>query len=155
MAAAYSNGSARSSSFHHHNHTHYNAHHHQNHSRDDSVSVVEEIFALVQRLARRLWAFWQSRGRRMALNALLGSVRQLRRNLQLRRLLSFPHLLVCFWAVLLLWGERWVFHTRVENCRWSNWENWVSIRRGFVTRDAEGDGRLTIHDSPQGRILTT
>ncbi|EOO00749.1 putative cell division control protein 1 protein [Phaeoacremonium minimum UCRPA7] len=42
----------------------------------------------------------------------------------MRRLLSFPHLLVMAWVFVLLWGERWVFHTRVESCHWSNWEKW-------------------------------
>lgn len=51
---------------------------------------------------------------------------QIQRNLVPRRLLSFPHFLFLFWVVILLWGERWVFDTKVQKCDWENWEKWVS-----------------------------
>lgn len=44
----------------------------------------------------------------------------------LRRLLNLPHLLVAIWALLLLWGERWVFKSALEACEWGTWERWVS-----------------------------
>lgn len=44
-----------------------------------------------------------------------------------RRLMSLPHLLVALWALLLLWGERWVFERAVEACEWETWERWVSF----------------------------
>lgn len=40
------------------------------------------------------------------------------------RLLSFPHLLVAMWVFVLLWGERWVFESRVDHCDWDRWEQW-------------------------------
>lgn len=50
---------------------------------------------------------------------------QIRRNLVARRVLSFPHFLFLFWMVILLWGERWVFDSKVQRCDWGNWEKWV------------------------------
>lgn len=47
------------------------------------------------------------------------------RNLAPRRLLSFPHALVLVWMVILLWGERWVFESKVDDCAWKKWEKWV------------------------------
>ncbi|KAH8813204.1 hypothetical protein F5884DRAFT_832745 [Xylogone sp. PMI_703] len=41
-----------------------------------------------------------------------------------RHLLSLPHALVVIWVIALLWGERWVFQSAVEECEWSNWERW-------------------------------
>lgn len=53
---------------------------------------------------------------------------RIRRNLTPQRLFSFPHLLVIFWMIILLWGERWVFDSKVDKCDWEHWEDWV--RRG-------------------------
>jgi hypothetical protein len=61
----------------------------------------------------------------MALAAMLSMAHRLRQNLTYQRLLSFPHLVVAVWVVLMLWGERWAFHSKVESCHWSNWEKWV------------------------------
>ncbi|KAK2029935.1 calcineurin-like phosphoesterase [Colletotrichum zoysiae] len=85
---------------------------------------LRPVLATIVRLARIIWAFWQTRGRRVAANIMRQSGWQLRQNLTARRLLSFPHLLVCLWLLVLLWGERWVFSSRVARCRWSNWEDW-------------------------------
>ncbi|KUJ24128.1 uncharacterized protein LY89DRAFT_703337 [Mollisia scopiformis] len=41
-----------------------------------------------------------------------------------RRLLSLPHAFIAIWVVLLLWGERWVFRSSVQECKWENWESW-------------------------------
>ncbi|KAF9875732.1 manganese ion homeostasis [Colletotrichum karsti] len=90
--------------------------------RDRARPVIDAA----ARLSRSIWAYWQTRGRRSAINMLYRAGWQLRQNLTARRLLSFPHLLVCFWMLVLLWGERWVFSSRVAECRWSNWENWPS-----------------------------
>ncbi|KAH6687811.1 cell division control protein [Plectosphaerella plurivora] len=49
---------------------------------------------------------------------------QLRQNLTARRILSFPHLLVVLWMLFLLWGEYWIFSSKVDDCRWENWEKW-------------------------------
>jgi len=94
---------------------------------DDAASFrarLRPLLAAVVRLARTIWAFWQTRGRRLAANIMRQSGWQLRQNLTARRLLSFPHLLVCLWFPVLLWGERWVFGSRVAHCKWSNWEDW-------------------------------
>lgn len=64
-------------------------------------------------------------GRRMVTTTALRAGHQIRRNLTSRRLLSFPHFLFLFWVVILLWGERWVFDTKVEKCDWGHWEDWV------------------------------
>ena len=55
------------------------------------------------------------------------SLRRLERNCRWspRSLLSLPHLFIVVWWVVLLWGERWVFKSAVEECRWENWERWV------------------------------
>lgn len=45
-------------------------------------------------------------------------------NLTRRRLLSFPHMLVLVWMVVLLYGEVWVFDSKVADCEWSSWEKW-------------------------------
>lgn len=47
-------------------------------------------------------------------------------NLAARRLLSFPHLLVVLWMLVMLWGERWTFTRQVQSCDWDHWEDWVS-----------------------------
>lgn len=42
----------------------------------------------------------------------------------LRDLVTFPHLLILLWVICLLWGERWVFTTSLQDCKWENWERW-------------------------------
>ncbi|KXH47974.1 calcineurin-like phosphoesterase [Colletotrichum nymphaeae SA-01] len=97
----------------------------QHYYNDDSFRArLRPLLAALQRLLRTLWAFWQTRGRRLATGIMWQAGRRLRQNLTARRLLSFPHLLVCLWGVVLLWGEGWVFKSRVAECKWSNWENW-------------------------------
>lgn len=87
---------------------------------------IGDFMRFLKRQVQALQRFWNTRGKRATLNLLLEVTNQLRRNLTLRRLSSFPHLLVIIWAVVLLWGERWIFHTKVESCHWSNWEKWVT-----------------------------
>jgi len=86
---------------------------------------VGDFWRFLQRQIQSLQRFWNARGKRATIAFLLEVTHQLRRNLAWRRLSSFPHLLVIVWAVVLLWGERWIFHTKVESCHWSNWEKWV------------------------------
>ncbi|KAI8224384.1 hypothetical protein K4K53_006601 [Colletotrichum sp. SAR 10_77] len=94
------------------------------HSGGSFRDRARPVLNAAARLSQRLWQFWQTRGRRMTINMLYQAGWQLRQNLTARRLLSFPHLLVCLWMLILLWGERWVFSSRVADCRWSNWESW-------------------------------
>ncbi len=116
MAPPYSNGTkANSYDF-----------HIRNHQRElDSTSLLDDLRSFIARCIRSMWRFWNERGRYMAFAAMVSFARQVRLNLTARRLLSFPHLLVGIWVIVMLWGERWVYHSRVESCHWSNWENWV------------------------------
>ncbi|KAK5663697.1 hypothetical protein OQA88_4128 [Cercophora sp. LCS_1] len=103
----------------------YGNNYQRQHSRRDSdSSLLDDLKAFVAYSARALWRFWNERGRHMVLASAVSAARQLQRNLTYNRLLSFPHLLVGLWVLVLLWGERWVFHSRVESCQWKNWEKW-------------------------------
>ncbi|KAL3958463.1 hypothetical protein ACCO45_006625 [Purpureocillium lilacinum] len=59
----------------------------------------------------------------------LAALHQLRRNLAPRRLFSFPHALFVIWVIILLWGERWVFETKIADCDWHTWEHWPKEAR--------------------------
>jgi hypothetical protein len=92
---------------------------------DHSTSLLDDFRSLVSQALRSLVRFWRERGHGMVFAAMMTTVYRLRQNMAYHRLLSFPHLLVAAWVVVLLWGERWVFYSRVESCDWSNWEKWV------------------------------
>ncbi|KAL0935175.1 manganese ion homeostasis [Colletotrichum truncatum] len=87
---------------------------------------LRPVIHAATQLLRTILAYWQTRGRRLTTNMLWKAGWQLRQNFTARRLFSFPHLLVLMWMLILLWGERWVFSSRVADCRWSNWEDWPS-----------------------------
>lgn len=76
--------------------------------------------------ARRALSWLQGPGLRVATAVILVIANQVRRNLTARRLLSLPHALVAIWIVILLWGENWIFDSKVETCQWDHWEKWVS-----------------------------
>jgi hypothetical protein len=90
-------------------------------------SLADDLTAVLRSRAQRVWNWAKGSGRHSA--SILGYriLDQLRINLSPRRLLSFPHILVVFWMVILLWGERWVFDSKVDSCDWDHWENWVSL----------------------------
>jgi hypothetical protein len=90
------------------------------------LSVAEEIYRGLASLLSLLWQWIKGPGMHKAAVAAAVVMRQVRRNLTARRLLSFPHLLAFFWMLLLLWGERWIFTSHVSVCDWKNWEKWVS-----------------------------
>lgn len=90
-----------------------------------SASLFDNVRAFVAQAIRALIRFWRERGRHLVSATMLSWAHRLRQNLTYHRLVSFPHLLVAVWVVVLLWGERWVFHSKVESCHWSNWEQWV------------------------------
>ncbi|KAK3500593.1 calcineurin-like phosphoesterase-domain-containing protein [Neurospora crassa] len=94
------------------------------HRRSDSTSFLDDLRAFLAHSSRSAWRFWRERGRFIAWAALVNAGRRLRMNLTYNRLFSFPHLLVAAWIVVLLWGERWVFHSAVEECEWEKWERW-------------------------------
>lgn len=85
----------------------------------------------VQRIASgaatSLFAFSRGPGAKMAINFVSRVAWHLRRNLTRRRLLSFPHFVLLLWVFVLLRGERWIFHWKVEQCKWNKWENWVCM----------------------------
>lgn len=99
----------------------------QNYAHFEDQDPVGDFMRFTRRQAQSLHRYWNARGKRATLAFLLEVAHILRRNLTLRRLSSFPHLMVIIWVVVLLWGERWIFHTKVESCHWSNWEKWVMI----------------------------
>jgi len=92
---------------------------------DYSTSPLDDFRALVAQAVRALARFWRERGRRMLAATTFSAAYRMRLNLTYNRLVSFPHLLVAVWVFVLLWGERWAFHSKVESCHWSNWEHWV------------------------------
>ena len=101
---------------------------------NDFQSICDDIGSSAMNIGRRIWNYWNASGRQGASNIAMQTLYQLRRNLSSRRLLSFPHLLVGFWVFVLLWGERWVFSTRVNSCDWDHWESWVSHAPGILVR---------------------
>ncbi|KAI0474590.1 hypothetical protein F4859DRAFT_481316 [Xylaria cf. heliscus] len=96
-------------------------------SHDPGASIWDEITAAARTMIRRTWAYGNSHGRRRRHSAWQLAVKgghQLRRNMVRRRLFSFPHLLVALWLLVLLWGERWTFASKVDRCDWDHWEDW-------------------------------
>lgn len=97
----------------------------QNHPQIEEDDPIGDCMNFLQRYWQKLVRFWNTSGKRATIAFLLKTAHQLRRNLVLSRLFSFPHVLVVLWVLVLMWGERWIFHTKVESCHWSNWEKWV------------------------------
>ncbi|ROW10866.1 hypothetical protein VPNG_05392 [Cytospora leucostoma] len=98
----------------------------QNQPQTEEDDPIGDFMNFIQRHWQRALRFWNAKGKRITLALLLQTAHQLRRNLVTSRLFSFPHLLVLLWVFVLLWGERWIFHTKVESCDWSDWEKWPS-----------------------------
>jgi hypothetical protein len=120
--------------------TGHNTHHRNgfsafHNSRDIDSSLIDDCLAGMKGATRWLWRFWKGSGRLMVSGLLVKMLRQVRHNLAMRRLFSFPHALVVVWVLVLLWGERWVFHSRVERCHWSSWENWVCLAMNLAVKD--------------------
>lgn len=88
-----------------------------------SIGPVLSAHAKQAAYQLRVWA--AGPGKRIAITTGERVVRRLQRNLTSRRLLSFPHLLALFWFFVLLYGERWVFNSKVSSCDWDHWEKWV------------------------------
>ena len=89
------------------------------------MSPAEELTLSLRRKMQSLWNYARGHGKQRARQALWRVTHRIGINLQPRRLLSFPHLLVLFWFVVLMWGERWVFDSKVDKCDWDHWEDWV------------------------------
>jgi hypothetical protein len=89
-------------------------------------SLTETLIAEAQSLYNRLQRYSNGRGRVLTLGLAMQFAHRLKMNLAARRLLSFPHLLVALWVIILLWGERWTFTSKVDSCDWDHWEKWVS-----------------------------
>lgn len=95
-------------------------------SHDSGASIWDEITAAARKMVRWTWAYSNGRGRHSAWHLAVKGGHQLRRNMVRRRLLSFPHVLVALWLLVLFWGERWTFASKVNRCDWDHWEDWVS-----------------------------
>ncbi|KAK4227478.1 putative cell division control protein [Podospora fimiseda] len=93
-------------------------------SDNSSRSLLDQLRVFIIQSYRWLVRFWRERGRRMTQAGMVAMAKRTRQNLAYNRVFSVPHLLVILWVVVLLWGERWVFHSAVEDCHWSNWEHW-------------------------------
>lgn len=76
-------------------------------------------------LVENIWAWSLGPGRQLATTYGLRALNRLRSNLARRRLLSFPHLVVGIWVLIVLYGELWVFDSKVADCHWDHWEKWV------------------------------
>ncbi|KAF5027697.1 hypothetical protein F66182_181 [Fusarium sp. NRRL 66182] len=87
-------------------------------------SIGHVLSVNARQTVHKLKAWASGPGRRIAIATGERAERRLRRNLTSRRLLSFPHLVVLFWIAALLYGERWVFDSKVANCDWDHWEKW-------------------------------
>jgi hypothetical protein len=97
------------------------------HHDPGSASIWDDMMASSRDIFRRIRAYGSNgHGRHSAWQLLVRVGQQIRRNMVRRRLLSFPHLLVGLWVLVLLWGERWTFANKVNNCDWDHWEDWVS-----------------------------
>lgn len=116
------------------------------------VSTLDDFYMAVRRRAQMLATWARGPGRQRATVLASGALHQMRRNLAPRRLLSFPHALVLVWMVVLLWGERWVFDSKVQDCAWRNWEKWVRPRCVSACVVVVADSGII---SPKMRSLTT
>lgn len=87
--------------------------------------VAHALTTGVRQTAQILGAWVAGPGRHLATSLGAQVARRVRVNLSARRLLSFPHMLVLIWIVVLMWGERWIFDSKVADCDWDNWEKWV------------------------------
>jgi hypothetical protein len=55
----------------------------------------------------------------------LRNARRAARRPTLRSFVNVPNGFIAVWFLLLMWGERWAFHSAIKQCRWENWERWV------------------------------
>ncbi|KAI1821812.1 hypothetical protein F4861DRAFT_532691 [Xylaria intraflava] len=93
-------------------------------SYDPGASIWDELVDSFRATSRRIRRYVHSYSRHSLSSLAIKGGQQLRRNMVRRRLLSFPHLLVGLWILLLLWGERWTFVNKVQDCNWEDWEDW-------------------------------
>lgn len=100
-------------------------------SRPYESTLADDAAVQLGRWARWAWDYARGPGRARARVAATRGLHRAGVNLQARRVLSFPHVLVVFWLVVLLWGERWVFESKVDDCAWHNWEEWVGQPQGL------------------------
>ncbi|KFX97127.1 hypothetical protein O988_05015 [Pseudogymnoascus sp. VKM F-3808] len=64
------------------------------------------------------------RGAIARLPSTLRNARRAARRPTLRSFVNVPNAFIAVWVLLLLWGERWAFHSAIKQCRWENWERW-------------------------------
>ncbi|KAI9172237.1 Metallophosphoesterase domain protein [Paramyrothecium foliicola] len=84
----------------------------------------EEVLLGSKKTVAHIKRWLRGPGRRIGAVFALRFWDRIKMNLAPRRLFSFPHLLVACWIIILLWGERWLFNSKVASCDWENWEAW-------------------------------
>ncbi|KAI1375370.1 hypothetical protein F4677DRAFT_422625 [Hypoxylon crocopeplum] len=125
MAPLYSNGNGSGYGYGYSSSTHSSSSYDYGYRNNgDFQSICDDIFAGAKSMLTRIWGYTNGRGRHSAWSMATKGVHQIKRNMTRRRLLSFPHLLVVFWMLVMLWGERWIFASRVQSCDWDHWEDW-------------------------------
>ncbi|KAH7156496.1 hypothetical protein EDB81DRAFT_392903 [Dactylonectria macrodidyma] len=87
-------------------------------------SIANALKVGLRKTAQTLGAWAAGPGRYLAVTVGGRVAWRVRANLSSRRLLSFPHMLVLVWMVVLMYGERWIFDSKVADCDWANWEKW-------------------------------
>lgn len=118
-------------------------------NNNEPQSICDEILACFGVMLGQLWGYINGRGRQVAWSWAMKAAHQIRKNMTRQRLLSFPHLLVALWILVMLWGERWVFASRIRSCDWDHWEDWVS------SRCREVSGALHIGIEAQSKFINT
>lgn len=118
------------------------------------ISMTGRLYNGANKISQRLWVWLKGPGRQKATVIASRFTHQVQRNLTSRRLLSFPHLVVLIWMVILLWGERWVFDSKVHDCDWHNWEKWVSFPRARYMIVSFRNYLLNDSRSPRAQSLT-
>lgn len=99
-------------------------------------SVLSRIFSILPTdLSLQIRRLWDRKEYNMVSTKHSRIPRSMRRwQFNPRSWLNLPHLLVGVWMVMLFWGERWVFQSAVEECKWQNWERWVRAILGVSMR---------------------
>ncbi|KAL5346229.1 hypothetical protein ACLOAV_008497 [Pseudogymnoascus australis] len=83
------------------------------------LSILPTRFAVVA-----LRTLDKPRGAIARLPSTLRNARRAARRPTLRSFVNVPNAFIAIWFLLLLWGERWAFHSAIKQCRWENWERW-------------------------------